>query len=75
MSDMWTSLDAPQESTKPSRGEQRMNSTFLPSTFRRTPFGRAGLSPMDPYVSALAAASIVRREGWRQWACKPRSAS
>lgn len=52
-----------------------MNSTFLPSTFRRTPFGRAGLSPMDAYVSALAAASIVRREGWRQWACKPRSAS
>lgn len=48
---------------------------FLPSTFRRTPYGRAGLSPMDPYVSALAAASIVRREGWRQWACKPRSAS
>lgn len=44
---------------------------FLPSTFRRTAFGRAGLDPMDPYVSALAAASIASKEGWRQWACKP----
>lgn len=44
---------------------------FLPSTFRRTAFGRAGLSAFDPYVSAMAAASTVKREGWRQWACKP----
>lgn len=44
---------------------------FLPSTFRRTSFGRAGLDPFDPYVSALAAGSIVQREGWRQWSCKP----
>ncbi len=44
---------------------------WLPSSFSRTPYGRAGLNPFDPYVSALAAAETVRKEGWRQWACKP----
>lgn len=44
---------------------------WLPSSFSRTPYGRAGLNPFDPYVSALAAAETVRKEGWRAWACKP----
>ena len=39
--------------------------------FERTPFGVAGLSVWDPYVAALATASVVAREGWRQWECRP----
>ena len=30
-----------------------------------------GLSPFDPVASALSTAATVRREGWRQWECKP----
>jgi hypothetical protein len=31
-----------------------------------------GLSPFDPYASALSAAMTVRHDGsWRQWSCKP----
>jgi hypothetical protein len=31
-----------------------------------------GLSPFDPYASALSAAMTVRQDGsWRQWSCKP----
>ena len=44
---------------------------FLPSTWARTPMGRAGVSVYDPYASALAAAAIVRPEGWKQWVCRP----
>jgi hypothetical protein len=39
--------------------------------FASTPYGRAGLSPYDPYVAALATAQVVRVQGWRQWACRP----
>lgn len=39
--------------------------------FERTPFGRAGLSVWDPYVAALATASVVSVQGWRQWECWP----
>jgi hypothetical protein len=31
----------------------------------------AGLSRFDPLAAALAAASVVRAEGWRQWTCQP----
>jgi hypothetical protein len=30
-----------------------------------------GFSPFDPVASALSAAAVVRREGWRQWTCRP----
>lgn len=30
-----------------------------------------GFSPYDPVASALSAALTVKREGWRQWECKP----
>jgi len=34
-----------------------------------TPF--ATFSRFDPLANALAAASVVRVEGWRQWECQP----
>lgn len=43
---------------------------FLPSTWRSTPQGRAGLSPYDPYANALAAAWLYRTAGPRQWSCR-----
>lgn len=30
-----------------------------------------GFSPFDPVASALSTAAVVRREGWRQWECRP----
>src|SRR5262245_55145912 len=30
-----------------------------------------GFSPFDPLANVLSAAMTVRREGWRQWECKP----
>ena len=39
--------------------------------FEATPFGQAGLSVWDPYVAALATASVVSVQGWRQWSCRP----
>lgn len=42
---------------------------FMPGTWRSTRY--RSLPPTDPYASALAAASIVKREGWRQWECTP----
>ena len=34
-----------------------------------TPF--ASFSRYDPLANALAAASVVRAQGWRQWTCRP----
>jgi hypothetical protein len=34
-----------------------------------TPFGI--FSPFDPVANVLSAASVVQREGWRQWSCRP----
>lgn len=42
---------------------------FLPSTWAAQ--GIAGFSVWDPVANVLAAARIVAREGWRQWACSP----
>jgi hypothetical protein len=39
--------------------------------FERGPFGRAGFSVWDPVANALTAASVVSRQGWRQWSCRP----
>lgn len=30
-----------------------------------------GFSPFDPVASALSTAAVVKREGWRQWECRP----
>jgi hypothetical protein len=30
-----------------------------------------GFSPFDPIASSLSTAATVKREGWRQWQCKP----
>lgn len=44
---------------------------FLPSTWRAYKYGRAGLSPFDPYANAMQAAYVVKTDGgWRQWECK-----
>jgi hypothetical protein len=43
---------------------------FLPSTWRATPQGRAGLSPFDPYANAAAAAWLYRTAGPGQWSCR-----
>lgn len=40
---------------------------FLDSTWRDQ--GMRGFSVYDPVANALAAARIVRREGWGQWQC------
>lgn len=38
----------------------------------RSPFfAVAGLDPFSPYVNALAAARVVARDGWSEWACRP----
>lgn len=42
---------------------------FLDSTWASQ--GMDGFSVYDPVANALAAARIVRREGWRQWVCRP----
>jgi len=44
---------------------------FLPSTFRRTPFG--GEDIFSPYANALAAGWLWRSDGrsFREWVCKP----
>jgi soluble lytic murein transglycosylase-like protein len=44
---------------------------FLPSTWRRNPYGAAGFSVFDPVAALLGAARIVRSEGWREWVCRP----
>lgn len=42
----------------------------------RSPFfSVAGLDPYSPYVNALAAARVVARDGWREWACQPGGSS
>jgi len=43
---------------------------FIPSTWRATPQGRAGLSPFDPYASAAAAAWLYRVGGPGHWSCR-----
>jgi len=43
---------------------------FLPTTWRNTPQGRAGLSPFDPYANAEAAAWLYRVGGPGHWACR-----
>jgi len=43
---------------------------FIPSTWRATPQGRAGLSPFDPYANAEAAAWLYRVGGPRHWSCR-----
>jgi soluble lytic murein transglycosylase-like protein len=43
---------------------------FIPSTWRNTPQGRAGLSPFDPYANAEAAAWLFRVGGPGHWSCK-----
>ncbi len=43
---------------------------FIPSTWRSTPQGRAGMSPFDPYANAEAAAWLYRNYGAGQWSCK-----
>lgn len=40
-----------------------------PGFWSATPF--ASLSRFDPLANALAAASVVRSQGWRQWSCRP----
>lgn len=47
---------------------------IMPSTFARTPYGRAGLPILDPIVNALAAGAWYRMLGGRWggrggWAC------
>jgi soluble lytic murein transglycosylase-like protein len=43
---------------------------FIPSTWRTTPQGRAGLSPFDPYANAAAAAWLYRTGGPGHWSCR-----
>ena len=43
---------------------------FLPSTWRATPQGRAGLSPFDPYANAAAAAWLFTNHGPGHWSCR-----
>jgi soluble lytic murein transglycosylase-like protein len=43
---------------------------FIPSTWRSTPQGRAGMSPFDPYANAAAAAWLYRNYGASQWSCR-----
>ena len=43
---------------------------FIPSTWRATPQGRAGLSPFDPYANAAAAAWLYRTGGPGHWSCR-----
>lgn len=43
---------------------------FIPSTWRATPQGRAGLSPFDPYANAEAAAWLYRVGGPGHWSCR-----
>jgi soluble lytic murein transglycosylase-like protein len=43
---------------------------FIPSTWRATPQGRAGMSPFDPYANAEAAAWLYRVGGPRHWSCR-----
>ena len=43
---------------------------FIPSTWRNTPQGRAGMSPFDPYANAEAAAWLYRVGGPRHWSCR-----
>jgi soluble lytic murein transglycosylase-like protein len=43
---------------------------FLPSTWRATPQGRAGMSPFDPYANAAAAAWLYRTGGAGHWSCR-----
>jgi hypothetical protein len=40
-----------------------------PGFWSSTPF--ASFSRFDPLANALAAASVVRVQGWRQWQCQP----
>lgn len=42
---------------------------FKPAKWSETPY--RFLPRTDPYASAMAAAYVVRREGWRAWECKP----
>jgi soluble lytic murein transglycosylase-like protein len=43
---------------------------FLPSTWRHTPQGRAGMSVFDPYANAAAAAWLFTNYGPRHWSCQ-----
>jgi hypothetical protein len=43
----------------------QMSPAFITSTPLR------GFSRFDPLANALAAASVVRVQGWRQWTCQP----
>jgi soluble lytic murein transglycosylase-like protein len=43
---------------------------FIPSTWRNTPQGRAGMSPFDPYANAEAAAWLYKVGGPRHWSCR-----
>ena len=42
----------------------------IPSTWRSTPQGRAGLSPFDPVANVEAAAWLMKTYGPGQWVCK-----
>lgn len=42
---------------------------FLPSTWDNTPY--ADFSPYSAYANALAAAHLVKFDGWHQWDCQP----
>ena len=40
---------------------------FLPATWARTPQGRAGLSPFDPFANIDGAIWLARNAGLNQW--------
>ena len=42
---------------------------FKPAKWSETPY--RFLPRTDPYASAMSAAYVVRREGWRAWECRP----
>lgn len=43
---------------------------FIPSTWRATPQGRAGMSPFDAEANVEAGAWLARTAGFGQWECR-----